>query len=95
MQGNIVEVSPSTIPSRYTLEPRYKYFPSSTLPLDPAKRFKDLFLTRNSWNIKQLEPFLDGIAVDKKERDKLLMKFTRSEPADAQGVVWYYSRAKT
>ncbi|KAG8864458.1 hypothetical protein FRB96_004961 [Tulasnella sp. 330] len=71
----------------------YKYFPASELPTNPSQRFTDLFLTRKSWRLDELGPFLHDIAVDKKERDKLLMKFTRTS-TDSDGVVWYSARVK-
>lgn len=68
------------------------YFPASALPVDPAPRFADLFLTRSRWKGKDISPFLADIAVDSKERDKLLLKFTRAT-TDAEGV-WYTARAQ-
>lgn len=46
-----------------------------------------------SWRLEELAPFLRDVAVDKKERDKLLMKFTRTSTGP-DGVVWYNARAK-
>ncbi|KAG6821634.1 hypothetical protein H0H93_000143 [Arthromyces matolae] len=68
------------------------YFPASALPVDPARRFADLFLTRSRWKGKDIAPFLSDIAVDSKERDKLLLKFARAT-TDAQGV-WYTARTQ-
>ncbi|GLB33888.1 putative sister chromatid cohesion protein Dcc1 [Lyophyllum shimeji] len=68
------------------------YFPTSLLPIDPAARFADLFLTRSRWKAKDITPFLADIAVDSKERDKLLLKFARAT-TDADGV-WYTARAQ-
>ncbi|KZT68253.1 hypothetical protein DAEQUDRAFT_712068 [Daedalea quercina L-15889] len=68
------------------------YFPSSQLPIDPAARFTDLFLTRPRWKADEIAPFLADIVVDAKERDKLLLKYTRAV-TDAEGV-WYTARAK-
>ncbi|KAF8195807.1 sister chromatid cohesion protein Dcc1, partial [Mycena galopus ATCC 62051] len=66
------------------------YFPSSALPVDPASRFIDLFLTRPRWKADDIAPFLSDIAVNTKDRDKLLLKYTRST-TDSQGV-WYAKR---
>ncbi|KAJ7179056.1 sister chromatid cohesion protein Dcc1 [Mycena filopes] len=63
------------------------YFPSSALPVDPPNRFIDLFLTRPRWKADEIGPFLSDIAVNTKERDKLLLKYTRAT-TDSQGV-WY------
>jgi len=68
------------------------YFPSSLLPIDPAARFTDLFLTRPRWKAEDITPFLADIVIDSKERDKLLLKFTRTV-TDAGGI-WYTARAK-
>lgn len=70
-----------------------KYFPASSLPVDPAARFGDLFLTRARWKADEINPFLGDIALNAKERDKLLLKFARAS-TDSQGQVWYTARAK-
>ncbi|PPR07045.1 hypothetical protein CVT26_005246 [Gymnopilus dilepis] len=69
-----------------------KYFPASELPVDPAARFADLFLTRSKWKGEEISPFLSDIAVNSKERDKLLLKYCRTvtEP----GGVRYTARAQ-
>ncbi|KAJ3501179.1 hypothetical protein NLJ89_g9456 [Agrocybe chaxingu] len=69
-----------------------KYFPSSALPVDPAARFADLFLTRTKWKGEEITPFLSDIAVNSKERDKLLLKYCRTV-TDAQGIR-YTARAQ-
>ncbi|KAJ3570205.1 hypothetical protein NP233_g4564 [Leucocoprinus birnbaumii] len=71
---------------------RLTYFPSSELPMDPAQRFADLFLTRQRWKGDDIAPFLGEIAVNSKERDKLLLKYCRAT-TDSQGV-WYTSRTQ-
>ncbi|KAJ6598979.1 sister chromatid cohesion protein Dcc1 [Mycena vulgaris] len=63
------------------------YFPSSALPVDPPSRFIDLFLTRPRWKAEDIAPFLSDIAVNTKDRDKLLLKYTRAT-TDSQGL-WY------
>ncbi|KAJ6515809.1 sister chromatid cohesion protein Dcc1 [Mycena sanguinolenta] len=63
------------------------YFPSSALPVEPASRFIDLFLTRPRWKADDIAPFLSDIAISTKDRDKLLLKYTRMT-TDSQGV-WY------
>ncbi|KAH9482726.1 Sister chromatid cohesion protein DCC1 [Psilocybe cubensis] len=55
-----------------------RYFPASELPVDPAARFSDLFLTRSIWRGEEISPFLSDIAVNSKERDKLLLKYCRT-----------------
>ncbi|KAG8936796.1 hypothetical protein FRC03_007606 [Tulasnella sp. 419] len=91
LSGNYVDTTDPSYASS-VVKPRYKYFPASQLPINPSQRFADLFLTRKSWRAEELEPFLRDIAVDKKERDKLLIKFTRTI-TDANGVVRYTARA--
>ena len=68
------------------------YFPSSELPVDPGARFAELFLARPRWKADEIAPFLADIAVDTKERDKLLLKHARAV-TDPQGI-WYTARAK-
>lgn len=67
------------------------YFPLDSLAMEPAARFQELFLTRTRWKADEITPFLDDIAVNSRERDKLLLKFTRST-TDAEGA-WYTGRA--
>ncbi|KDQ53546.1 hypothetical protein JAAARDRAFT_197354 [Jaapia argillacea MUCL 33604] len=87
LTGNYLSHPPLTSPS-------LTYFPSSSLPPDPSTRFSDLFLTRPRWRAEDLYPFLEGVAVDGKERDKLLLKFARAVGGgDGEGV-WYSSRGK-
>ncbi|KAF9055404.1 hypothetical protein BDZ89DRAFT_18952 [Hymenopellis radicata] len=69
-----------------------KYFPSSELPIEPTRRFADLFLTRSRWKSDDIAPFLSDLAVDSKERDKLLLKYARAI-TDPQGI-WYTARVQ-
>jgi len=69
-----------------------KYFPASGLPVDPAARFAELFLTRARWSADEITPFLSDIAVNSKERDKLLLKYCRAI-SSTQGVM-YTARAQ-
>ncbi|KAF5390682.1 hypothetical protein D9757_002722 [Collybiopsis confluens] len=69
-----------------------KYFPVATLPVDHAQRFADLFLARSRWKREDINPFISDIAVDWKERDKLLLKYARAT-TDAQGI-WYTARVQ-
>ncbi|KIY49279.1 hypothetical protein FISHEDRAFT_41449, partial [Fistulina hepatica ATCC 64428] len=68
------------------------YFPSSLLPVDPAARFAELFLARARWKGEDLVHFLSDIALDSKERDRLLLKHTRAIK-DAE-TTWYTARAQ-
>lgn len=64
-----------------------KYFAASELPSEPKARFTDLFLTRARWHQDDIIPFIEGITVDKKDRDRMLLKFTRSTK-DTGGTIW-------
>jgi hypothetical protein len=86
LQGNYLSNSSTTSASLLT------YFPSTTLPIDPAARFADLFLMRTRWKGEDIAPFLSDIAVDSKERDKLLLKYARAT-AGSEGVL-YAARAQ-
>jgi sister chromatid cohesion protein DCC1 len=68
------------------------YFPAASLPAEPAPRFADLFLVRNRWKGEDITPFLSDIAVDSKERDKLLLKYARAT-TDPTGI-WYTARTQ-
>ncbi|KAI0081308.1 hypothetical protein K474DRAFT_1768752 [Panus rudis PR-1116 ss-1] len=78
-------------PNSLSTNPVVTYFPSSALPTDPAARFTDLFLTRPRWKADEITPFLEDIVVDKKERDKYLLKYARAI-TDSEGI-WYTARA--
>ena len=69
-----------------------KYFPASSLPAEPAARFSELFLTRPRWSAAEITPFLSDIAINSKERDKLLLKYCRAI-TNTQGVM-YTARAQ-
>lgn len=62
------------------------------MPVEPGARFTELFLARPRWKGNEIAPFLADIAVDSKERDKLLLKHARAL-TDPQGI-WYTGRAK-
>ncbi|KIJ49401.1 hypothetical protein M422DRAFT_161356 [Sphaerobolus stellatus SS14] len=68
------------------------YFPVSTLSTSTHLLFADLFLTRPKWRADDIAPFLGGVALNKQEREKLLMKHARAI-TDPNGVVWYTGRA--
>jgi sister chromatid cohesion protein DCC1 len=67
------------------------YYPRSALSLDPAARLGQLFATRSRWRAEDIEPFLTDIAIDSKERDRLLLKYAR---AITDNGVWFTARAK-
>jgi sister chromatid cohesion protein DCC1 len=67
------------------------YFSRSNLSTDPLSRFNELFLTRPKWTEDDIVAFIEDIAVDKKDCDRLLLKFAR-RAAGADGKVYYSSR---
>ena len=73
-------------------EPQLTYFPRSELPTEPTARFADLFLTRTRWHANDIAPFLEDIAVDAKDRDKLLLKYARAV-TETDGI-WYTARSR-
>ena len=87
-QGNYLT---SIKPQSYPPSSQLTYFPSSELPLEPLPRFNDLFLTRSRWKAEEIAPFLDDIAIDRKERDKLLLKYARAITTPNDGT-YYTSR---
>ncbi|KAG8728721.1 hypothetical protein FRC11_010341 [Ceratobasidium sp. 423] len=68
------------------------YYPRSTLPTDAAQRFQTLFLTRPKWKVEDIGIYLEDIAVDKKERDRLMLKYTR-QITEPDGV-WATARVR-
>ncbi|KAF8205052.1 sister chromatid cohesion protein Dcc1 [Pholiota molesta] len=88
LEGNYIESETINYGDNLTL----KYFPASDLPVDPAARFSDLFLTRKKWKGEDISPFLSDIAVNSKERDKLLLKYCRT--VTESGGVRYTARAQ-
>ncbi|KEP54434.1 sister chromatid cohesion protein DCC1 [Rhizoctonia solani 123E] len=68
------------------------YYPRSALPTDAAQRFQALFLTRAKWKVEDIGVYLEDIAVDKKERDRLMLKYTR-QLTEPDGV-WATARVR-
>ena len=68
------------------------YFSRSSLPTEPLQRFNELFLTRPKWKEADMVAFLEDIAVDKKDCDRLLIKYARRS-AERDGTVYYTARA--
>ncbi|EJD52739.1 hypothetical protein AURDEDRAFT_158470 [Auricularia subglabra TFB-10046 SS5] len=79
--------------SALTRRAQLVYLPASSLPIDPAMRFNDLFIVKARWKADELAPFLADIAVDSKARDKLLLKWCRTA-TDPDGTLWYTLRSK-
>ncbi|WVQ96516.1 hypothetical protein IAU59_003621 [Kwoniella sp. CBS 9459] len=86
---------PASISSFTSPSPLITHFPLSQLPLNPAQRFADLFLTRARWRPEEILPFLKGLTRDgdTKERDKLVQKFVRVvKEGGKDGGAWWYPR---
>ncbi|KAL4266244.1 DCC1 family protein [Pleurotus pulmonarius] len=92
LSGNVL-LSASTL-SAYgdDIMTTLQYFPASQLPTDPPARFAELFLTRTRWRTDDITPFLSDIAVNTKDRDRLLLKYARAVN-DKDGI-WYTARAQ-
>ncbi|CEI92736.1 hypothetical protein RMCBS344292_06989 [Rhizopus microsporus] len=74
------------------IERYIQYFPISELSTDPAKRFSALFAAKPLWTTEDIEPFLNDLAPTKKEREALLLKYTRTHRT--KDTVLYASRIK-
>jgi sister chromatid cohesion protein DCC1 len=55
-------------------------------------QFADLFLAREHWEAEHIKPYLSDIAMETKDLDKLLLKYTRAL-TDKDGS-WYTARAR-
>ncbi|WVR06521.1 hypothetical protein IAU60_003552 [Kwoniella sp. DSM 27419] len=89
----LLDPPPPALTSFASPSPLVTHFPLSALPLVPATRFTDLFLTRPRWRPDDIIPFLKGLTRDGdvKERDKLVQKFVRVVK-EKDGGVWWYPR---
>jgi sister chromatid cohesion protein DCC1 len=92
-QGEHLLTSPEGTAKLTSTSPTITPFPLHTLPLQPAIRFADLFLTRARWRPEEMTPFLKGLYRDgdNKERDKLITKFVRVVK-EKEGSWWYPRR---
>lgn len=81
LQGSfLMHPAPPAEPT--ALEPAsIEYFAASSLSLDVAQRFQQLFRARAQWIFEDLVPFMADVAVDDKKRDALLLKFARTSQA--------------
>lgn len=92
-QGEHLLTAPEGTAKLTSSSPIITSFPLHALPLQPAIRFADLFLTRARWRPEEMIPFLKGLYRDgdNKERDKLVTKFVRVVK-DKEGSWWYPRR---
>ncbi|VDB96177.1 unnamed protein product [Peniophora sp. CBMAI 1063] len=91
LAGNYLS-APAPLSVSPDAELQLTYFPQSELPTEPTARFADLFLVRTRWHAKEIAPFLSDIAVDSKDRDKLLLKYARAV-TEPDGI-WYTARLR-
>ncbi|KTW26645.1 hypothetical protein T552_02654 [Pneumocystis carinii B80] len=77
LEGQYLLIEPSMI----------QYFPEDILPMDPAMRFRELFLVRPKWNLSDILPYIRGLATDETKVDSLLRKFTRKQTLNQQTIV--------
>ncbi|RUS28396.1 sister chromatid cohesion protein Dcc1 [Jimgerdemannia flammicorona] len=54
------------------------HFSYTDLPLDPARRFAELFAARKRWTADEIQPYIADLVVDKKKLDAVLLKHTRT-----------------
>ncbi|KAG9088727.1 hypothetical protein FRC06_001904 [Ceratobasidium sp. 370] len=94
LEGNCL--STPTLASRAAIDGissnMLSYYPRAALPSDPAQRFQSLFLTRAKWRVEEIQTYLEDIAVDKKERERLMLKYTR-QITEPDGV-WATARLR-
>ncbi|KAI9317644.1 sister chromatid cohesion protein Dcc1 [Dichotomocladium elegans] len=69
------------------------YFPVHELPIEPVQRFARLFAENKLWTADAIAPYIEDLDPDKKKREALLVKFTRSQRTKDNGMV-YSSRIK-
>lgn len=70
---------PPQVPNPPNLPRTIQYYPKSLLPLEPAPRFQELFLTRSQWFLEELEPFIEDLSVDSKRREALMLRYARAK----------------
>lgn len=68
------------------------YFPVSELPNDPLQRFARLFAEKKQWTPDEILPYIEDLAPDQKQKDALLLKYTRTQKSNGQ--VFYGTRIK-
>ncbi|WWC62793.1 uncharacterized protein I303_105390 [Kwoniella dejecticola CBS 10117] len=90
----LISPAPMTSLTFSSPSPLITHFSLASLPLQPAQRFADLFLTRQKWSPEDILPFLKGLTRDGdvKARDKLVAKFVRVVK-EKDGVWWYPRRS--
>ncbi|CEP14108.1 hypothetical protein [Parasitella parasitica] len=74
------------------METFIRYFPVADLPTDPRRRFASLFAEKFLWTGEEIEPFLMDLAPLSKEREHLLLKFTRA--SKRENTMYYTSKVK-
>ncbi|KAI8886821.1 hypothetical protein K501DRAFT_330964 [Backusella circina FSU 941] len=70
-----------------------QYYPVTELSTNPPQRFAALFSVKTLWTNDEITPFLVDLAPTVKERDSLLLKFTRRHKTSDKQIL-YGSRIK-
>lgn len=96
LRGLYIEFPAPPTPSTSNVPRTIQYYPKSLLPLDPAPRFQELFLTRSQWYLDELEPFIEDLSVDSKRREALLLRYARAKKVklDKDEVTVYSARVR-
>lgn len=73
-----------------------EYFPINELSTDPPQRFATLFSEKPLWSAEEINPFLEDLAPEKKQKEILLLKFARTHKTNngKEIVILYGSRIK-
>ncbi|CAB4256551.1 similar to Saccharomyces cerevisiae YCL016C DCC1 Subunit of a complex with Ctf8p and Ctf18p that shares some components with Replication Factor C [Maudiozyma barnettii] len=58
-------------------EKQIQYFARNTLSMDPKDRFKTLFKLQSSWDLRDIEPFIEELNVKHLKIDSFIMKYAR------------------
>ena len=73
-----------------------RYFPKSSLDMEPKARFQQLFLVKKKWPRQDLLPYVEDLVdppgANLKKLDALLLKHTRSSKDPYSGQPVYSSR---
>lgn len=66
---------------------RIQYFPKDFLSMDAKKRFQELFEVQGTWELEDIEPFIQELNVKKLKIDKFIIKYARKKTEGKKVVV--------
>ena len=75
-----------------TYIPEVRYLPGEELPRDAGSRFSRLFAFRSAWELRQLEPYISGLAGPGETTEMLLLKYARASQQRPEDPVTYSAR---